>query len=74
MTERGKGLLAIIITVLFWGFSFISIKVAVAVLPPMTLGAARFLLAVLILYLVKRRGAPSEKLSAADLPYLIARV
>jgi len=70
MTERGKGLLAIIITVLFWGFSFISIKVAVAVLPPMTLGAARFLLAVMILYLVKRRSAPGERLSVPDLPYL----
>jgi drug/metabolite transporter (DMT)-like permease len=71
MTERRAALAAIIVTVLFWGFSFISIKISVAVLPPMSLGAARFALAVVFLWFVKRRMAPDERLEAADLPYLM---
>lgn len=70
MTERRKAFAAIILTVLFWGFSFISIKISVAILPPMTLGAARFILAVLLLYAIKRRTAPEERLESQDIPYL----
>ena len=71
MTERRTALAAIIVTVLFWGFSFISIKVSVAVLPPMSLGAARFALAVVFLFIVKLRMAPREKLEFRDLPNLV---
>jgi drug/metabolite transporter (DMT)-like permease len=70
MTERRKATLAIIICVLFWGFSFISIKVSVAVIPPMTLGALRFALALVFLVFIKRRLAPAEKLKLRDLPLL----
>ncbi|MDR2446506.1 MAG: DMT family transporter [Treponema sp.] len=45
MTKKQKALIAVICCVLFWGFSFISIKVAIAVYPPMTLGFLRFALA-----------------------------
>lgn len=68
MTERRSALVAIIATVLFWGFSFISIKVTVAVLPPMSLGAARFALAVVLLWIVKRMAAPDERLELKDVP------
>jgi drug/metabolite transporter (DMT)-like permease len=71
MTERRTALVAITITVLFWGLSFISTKVVVTVLPPMSLGAARFALAVLFLSLVKRRTAPDERMELVDLPYLL---
>jgi drug/metabolite transporter (DMT)-like permease len=70
MTERRTALIAITVTVLFWGLSFISTKVVVPVLPPMSLGAARFALAVLFLAFVKRGTAPDEKLERKDLPYL----
>jgi len=70
MTERHKALIAIILCVLFWGFSFVSIKVTVAVLPPMTLGAGRFVLALIFLFIIKRRIAPEAKLRRQDLPYL----
>jgi len=70
MTEHRKAQGAIIVTVLFWGLSFISIKIAVPVLPPMTLGAARFALALVFLYFVKRAFAPAERLELRDLPYL----
>jgi drug/metabolite transporter (DMT)-like permease len=71
MTERRTALIAITVTVLFWGLSFISTKVVVTVLPPMSLGAARFALAVLFLAFVKRGTAPDEKLERADLLYLV---
>jgi drug/metabolite transporter (DMT)-like permease len=71
MTERHGALVSIILCVLFWGFSFISIKAAVAVFPPMTLGAIRFTLALILLAVIKRRLVPAEKLSLRDLPCLL---
>jgi drug/metabolite transporter (DMT)-like permease len=70
MTERQKALIAVILCVLFWGFSFVSIKAAVSVFPPMTLGAFRFVLALIILLIIKRRSAPEEKPEAGDFPWL----
>lgn len=70
MTERNKALLAIIICVLIWGFSFISIKVAVAVIPPMTLGAMRFAIALVFLLFIKQKLAPGERLKLRDMPLL----
>lgn len=71
MTERRTALIALVVTVLFWGLSFISTKVVLPVLPPMSLGAVRFALAILFLAIVKRRTAPEEKLALRDLPYLM---
>jgi len=70
MQTRTIALLAIIGAVLFWGLSFISIKIAVAVLPPMTLGVFRFLLGTVVLYIIKGRLAPDEKLHREDIPNL----
>jgi drug/metabolite transporter (DMT)-like permease len=70
MTKKHKAVAAVIACVLFWGFSFISIKITVAVLPPMTLGAFRFALAVIILFFIKRKIAPKEKLIKKDIPLL----
>jgi drug/metabolite transporter (DMT)-like permease len=74
MTQRNKALLAILTCVLFWGISFVSIKIAVAVFPPMTLGAFRFALAVVFLLIITYGpGAKTraEKLRLRDLPWLI---
>jgi len=70
MTKKNKALAAVIACVLFWGFSFISIKIAVVFFPPMTLGALRFTLAVVILFFIKRKIAPEEKIEKKDLPLL----
>ena len=70
MTERRKALAAIIACVLFWGFSFISIKVTVAVFPPMSLGLLRFAIALVFLFLFKQKTAPAEKLRPRDIPLL----
>lgn len=70
MQKKSHGLIKINLAVLFWGVSFVSIKIAVAVIPPMTLGALRFALALFFLYGIKRWKVPDEKLQKGDLPYL----
>jgi drug/metabolite transporter (DMT)-like permease len=74
MTERNKALLGMVTCVLFWGFSFVSIKVSVSVFPPMTLGFLRFTLAVAVLLpikgLLEKRARVREKLCWNDLPRL----
>jgi drug/metabolite transporter (DMT)-like permease len=70
MTKRHKALGAIIACVLFWGFSFISIKVAIPVFPPMTLGLFRFILALGFLFFFKLTLAPGERLRLRDVPLL----
>lgn len=70
MQARSRALLAIIGAVLFWGLSFISIKISVAVLPPMTLGAFRFLLGTIVLFFIKKRLAPEDRLKREDIPSL----
>ncbi|HOJ99148.1 MAG TPA: DMT family transporter [Termitinemataceae bacterium] len=71
MRKTTKGLIKINGAVMFWGVSFVSIKIAVAVIPPMTLGALRFALALLFLYGIKKWKAPEEKLQKGDGPYLV---
>ena len=75
MIERRKSaLISIIACVLVWGFSFISIKESLPVFPPMTLGAVRFAIAIVVLFLMYRfspewQGA--NKTLKQDLPLLI---
>lgn len=57
-------------TALFWGLSFISIKVTVAVIPPMSLGLARFLVAMAVLPLIALLARESLRVAARDLPLL----
>ena len=71
MSERRKALAAIIVCVLFWGFSFISIKITVAVFPPMSQGLLRFAIALVFLYFMKQKLAPGEKIKARDIPLLM---
>ncbi|MDR2444640.1 MAG: DMT family transporter [Spirochaetaceae bacterium] len=76
MTERKKAFVQIVLCVFFWGISFVSIKSALPVYPPMSLGMLRFAIAALALHLFKRRAekkaGKSEKLERRDLPILIA--
>jgi drug/metabolite transporter (DMT)-like permease len=56
--------------VLLWGLSFLSIKVAVREVPPMTMAAARFVIALLALPLVARMKGQSLAVPLRDLPML----
>ena len=75
--RRKSAVLANLICVLFWGFSFISIKVAVSVFPPMTLGTVRFAIAIVLLFVMYRlsperaRQEKGLKQVKEDLPLLI---
>jgi drug/metabolite transporter (DMT)-like permease len=51
---------------LFWGLSFLSIKVSVAVIPPMTLGLLRFAAATALLYAAMALMGPVERIGAKD--------
>jgi len=57
---------------LLWGLSFLSIKVAVREVPPMTMAAARFLIAVLALPVLAALRGSSLRVAARDLPLLAA--
>ena len=70
MTKRNQALAAVSAAMLFWGFSFVSIKISVGIFGPMTLGAIRFGIAVVFLFFIKRIKAPGEKIKKEDLPLL----
>jgi drug/metabolite transporter (DMT)-like permease len=57
---------------LLWGLSFLSIKVAVAAIPPMTLAAARFVIACALLPLIAKLAKEDLRVRARDLPLLAA--
>jgi len=70
MNERTKAVASIIACVLFWGFSFISIKIVGEVFPPMSQGFLRFAIALVLLFFFKMKLAPDEKLRGRDIPLL----
>lgn len=57
-------------TALIWGFSFLSIKVAVEVIPPMSLGLARFVIATALLALFLAFAKRRPRLELRDLPLM----
>lgn len=66
------GLSAIIFTTILWGVSFVSIKITVAVIPPMTLALLRFLIASAILWLLLKKTEPKARLAKKDIPAMSA--
>ncbi|MDR1257429.1 MAG: DMT family transporter, partial [Spirochaetaceae bacterium] len=72
MAERKKALVGIVLCVIFWGISFVSIKIALSVYPPMTVGLFRFAIAVVFLYFIKQKYGKTEKFERRDLPQLAA--
>jgi drug/metabolite transporter (DMT)-like permease len=62
--------LMILAAVLTWGFSFVSIKITLRQIPPMSLGLYRFIIAAVLLLAAKRFFAPDEKLSLKEIPLL----
>ena len=57
-------------TAVIWGLSFLSIKTAVAEVPPMTLGLARFAIAILLLPLIAKAVKEDLRVKVRDLPIL----
>jgi drug/metabolite transporter (DMT)-like permease len=69
-SKRIAPLFGILVAVL-WGLSFLSIKVTVASLPPMTLAAARFVVACVVLPLTARITREDLRIALRDVPVLI---
>ena len=63
--------LAMLIVIVFWGISYVSIKVAVAEIPPLTMALLRFVLASLLLWVILRKVEPETRLAKSDLPKMI---
>jgi len=57
---------------LLWGLSFLSIKVAVSAMPPMTLAVARFVIACALLPLIAKLAKEDLRVRARDLPLFAA--
>ncbi|HEY3425466.1 MAG TPA: EamA family transporter, partial [Negativicutes bacterium] len=67
---RVIGISAILLTSIFWGLSFISIKITVAVIPPMTLALLRFLVAASVLFAMLRKLEPNTRMARQDMPLM----
>lgn len=63
--------LAILTTVVLWGISFISIKIVVDVLPPMTFALIRFMIASVILLIIFKIKEPKTRLAKKDIPLMM---
>jgi drug/metabolite transporter (DMT)-like permease len=68
--RRAAGAAAGVAIAVFWGVSFLSIKVAVAAIPPMTLGLVRFIGASALLAVLKLLLAPRDRIAMKDVPAL----
>lgn len=67
LTTKVLANLAILLTVFFWGVSFISIKIAVSEVPPLTMALIRFTIATVILLIILKRLEPEARLEKSDL-------
>ncbi len=70
MDKRHSALIYAIAVSVLWGLSFLSTKVAVASLPPMTIAAARFVVAVILLYALALGTREELRLRLRDLPLM----
>jgi drug/metabolite transporter (DMT)-like permease len=70
MDKRSTAVVYAVAVSVIWGLSFLSTKVAIAVLPPMTIAAARFAVAVLLLLPLAMR--EDLRLDLRDLPLMAA--
>lgn len=61
---------AISFVMIMWGLSFLSIKVTVNVIGPMTLALSRFVIASILLFAVLKYREPGTKLEKSDLPLM----
>lgn len=64
--DKIVAIVLMILVIIIWGISFLSIKTVVRVIPPMSQGAMRFFIASIILYFAKKKIKPNEKIKKED--------
>lgn len=69
--KKWTGVLAILVTVFLWGISFVNIRVAIQVLPAMTLGALRFAIASILLTIVMKLQNQNFTVDKKDWPSIL---
>ena len=72
MDKRSAAIVYAVAVSVIWGLSFLSTKVAIAVLPPMTIAASRFAVAVLLLLALALAMRENLRLDLRDLPLMAA--
>lgn len=60
-----------LVTVLFWGLSYVSIKITVAEVPPVTMALIRFAIASVLLGVLLKKIEPGAKVAKADIPRMV---
>jgi len=63
--------LAMLVVVILWGVSYISVKIAVDAIPPTTLALIRFAIAALFLWIIQRRVEPDARFDRKDIPKML---
>ena len=69
--EQLNANLAMVAVIIFWGISYVSIKVALNEIPPITMGLIRFAIASLTLGIILRRVEPQTRLAKSDFPKML---
>jgi drug/metabolite transporter (DMT)-like permease len=72
MDKRRSALVCAISVSVIWGLSFLSTKVALAAMPPMTIAAARFVVAVVLILPIALLARTDLRLALRDLPVMAA--
>lgn len=63
--------LVMVVVVVLWGLSFISIKIAVSEIPPTTMALIRFAIASLFLGILLKKLEPNAKVARVDIPKMV---
>jgi drug/metabolite transporter (DMT)-like permease len=71
MDKRRTGILFAIAVSVIWGLSFLSTKVAMSTLPPMTLAVSRFIVALVLLLPLAVVARENLRLALRDLPLVV---
>lgn len=71
MDKKILPLVSIIFTVIIWGLSFLSIKIVVAIIAPMTLALIRFFIATILLFGIVLFKKENIKIAIKDIPIMV---
>lgn len=68
--QRAKAIVLLLLAVIMFGLSFVSIKISMTVFPPISMAFYRFLIAIFVLYPILKRLSPGEKLNKKNIPLM----
>lgn len=68
--QRIKAIVLLLLAVIMFGLSFVSIKISMVVFPPISMAFYRFLIACFVLYPILNKLSPGEKLQKKSIPLM----